>query len=96
MSDVNEILNHIKEEFRNPKASAKKILKSLYDLRTKEEYQQLSDSDFFDIVGETFKMNPNFFMGKLYKNFRDKIVNIIGPEKLMEMEKLHYPKKLFI
>lgn len=64
--DVNQVLNDIKEEARNPRIPAKKVIKSLYELRTKEKFQQLSDSEFFDIVGETFKLDPDFFMNSVY------------------------------
>ena len=86
-SYVNQVINDIKKEVRNPRISVNKILKSLYDLRTKEKFQQLSDSEFFDIVGEIFKMNPDFYMKELYQTFRNKMGKIIGAEKLKEMEK---------
>jgi len=87
MSDINQVMNNIKMELQNQFPNTKIILKSLNDLRTKEEFQHLSDSDFFDIVGETFKLNPDFFMKELYKKFRNKMGISIGAEKLKEMEK---------
>ncbi|MFX1555169.1 MAG: hypothetical protein ACFFBV_14685, partial [Promethearchaeota archaeon] len=63
------------------------IISSLCNLRTKEEYQFLSDSEFYDIVRETFKLDPDFFMKELNNPFRKKMGKIIGAEKLKEMEK---------
>jgi len=87
MSDSNQILNIIKEELQNPRPNAKTILKSLFDLRTNKKIQQPSDSEFFDIVGETFQLNPDFFMKEIYKVFMVKLGKIIGFEKRREMEK---------
>ncbi|UCC20498.1 MAG: hypothetical protein JSV62_04200 [Promethearchaeota archaeon] len=87
MTDKNQVINDIKDLVRNPKIPAKKVIKSLYELRTKEKFKQLSDSEFFDIIGEIFKMNTDFFMKELYQAFRNKMVKIIGTEKLKEMEK---------
>jgi len=67
MSVVNQIMNNIKEELANPEPSSKRIITHLTDLRSKEEYQSLSDSEFYDIVGETFKLNPEFFMKSIYE-----------------------------
>ena len=86
MSEKNQIIDNIKMEF-SARRSAKRILKSLYSLRTQEKFQQLTDSEFFDIVGEVFNLNPDFFMKELYKTFRNKMGRIIGVEKLKEMEK---------
>ena len=67
------------------------------------EFQHFSDTDVFEIVGETSKLNPQFFMKHLYKNFRKKMGKIIGTEKLKEMEKyilekyyLHEGEHIFI
>lgn len=68
MSDPNHIMNNIKEEIANPEPSHERIITYLNDLRTKEEYQSLSDSEFYDIVGKTFKLNPVFFMKYIYGN----------------------------
>ncbi|MFX1504194.1 MAG: hypothetical protein ACFFDH_24755 [Promethearchaeota archaeon] len=87
MSDLNQIMNVIKEDFQKSKPSSNKVLNVLLDLRRKAEFQQLSDSEFFNIVGETFKLNPEFFMKKLYRSFRSKIGKLIGDEKLKELER---------
>ena len=87
MSESSQILDILKEELQRPKPVSSKILNTLLDLRRKAEFQQLSDSDFFNIVGETFKIKPEFFMKKLYKSFRNKMGKLIGDEKLKEMER---------
>jgi len=66
ISDVNQIVNNIKEEITRSEPSSARIITHLYDLRTKEEYQSLSDSEFYNIVGETFKLNPEFYMKYIY------------------------------
>ena len=45
------------------------------------------DSEFFDIVGETFKLNPEFYMKIHYNNVRKRIKELYGAEKLKGMEK---------
>lgn len=87
MSDNNQILNILKEELQKPRPSSSKILNTLWDLRREAEFQHLSDSEFFNIVGETFNLKPEFFMKALYKPFRKKMGKLIGDEKLKEMEK---------
>ncbi|UCC20350.1 MAG: hypothetical protein JSV62_03410 [Promethearchaeota archaeon] len=66
MVDVNQILNNIKEVMTSANPSSYRIISYLHDLRIKEEYQSLSDSDYYDIVGETFKLNPEYFMASIY------------------------------
>ncbi|MFX1478538.1 MAG: hypothetical protein ACFFCI_10460 [Promethearchaeota archaeon] len=87
MSDSSEVLNIIKEELQKSKSSSSKILNTLLDLRKNEEFQQLSDSEFYNIVGETINSKPEFFMKKIYKSFRNQVCKLIGNEKFMEMEK---------
>ncbi|MBA7677066.1 hypothetical protein ES703_85314 [subsurface metagenome] len=73
-----QILNQIKEEFKQTPSKdlnlreflSSKISIIFSDLLTKEEYQHLSGSDFNFIVGETFKLNPEFFMDSLYWDLR--------------------------
>lgn len=68
MSGVNQIMNNIKEEITGSEPSSARILNHLYDLnlRTRAEHQSLSASEYYDIVGETFKLNPEFFMNSIY------------------------------
>ena len=87
MNDINQVMTSIKEELQQQQPSASKILPILYDLKRKEEYQQLSDSEFYNIVGETFNLKPEFFMKTLYKPFRNVVTKLIGKDKLKEMEK---------
>jgi len=76
------ILNSIKKEFERVDPSKDinwevklrtEILSFFFGLLTKEEYQHLSDSDFNLIVGETFKLNPEFFMDSLYADLRQRM-----------------------
>ena len=102
MSDSNQIMEIIKEELQKPTPVSNKILNLLLDLRRKAEFQQLSDPEFHNIVGETFNLNPGFFMKALYKAFRNKLRKLIGAKRLMEMEQyiiekymLHEGEQLF-
>ena len=70
MSDVNQIINDIKEEITSPEPSSNRIINHLYDLRPTGGFSSLSDSEFYDIVGETFKLNPEFFMESIYGTTR--------------------------
>lgn len=66
MNEINQLVNTIIEEIKCPKPNVSRILNNLYGLRTKEEYQSLSDSEFYDIVGKTFISNPEYFTKKVY------------------------------
>ena len=75
------ILNRIIEEYERPRPKESMwrlegIISPIFsDLISKEEYQHLSDSDFNFIVGETYKLNPKFFMDELYKDLRQILQN---------------------
>jgi len=73
INDVNQKVNTIIEEIKNSRPKKSQIINNLYDLRTKEEYQSLSDSEFYDIVGKTFISNPEYFMKNIYIKLREKI-----------------------
>ena len=81
-NDINQIKNRIKEEFEKGYPRTSKILSYLTSLRIyekglefdpKDEWRYLPDTEFFDIVGETFKLNPKFYMKNLYKDVRKKL-----------------------
>jgi len=86
------ILNSIKKEFDRVDPSKDinweeklrtEILSFFFGLLTKEEYRHLSDSNFNYIVGETFKMNPEFFMDSLYVDLRQRLKK----QKRLKMDK---------
>jgi hypothetical protein len=81
------VLYDIRNEFGKPKPESKKILKVLYQLGKDAKKQKITDSEFFDAVGETFRMQPEFFMNELYPFFIEKMANIIGGDKRREMER---------
>jgi len=67
--DANEVLDFINQVYEIEKSETKKrraIVSILKALRKSEEFTHLSDSEFFDIVRETFKLNPEFFMTSVY------------------------------
>lgn len=74
MSDINQVMEGIKEAIGKDYWNKKKLLTYLFDLRAKEEYT-LSDSEFYDIVGEIFNLNPKIFMIYLYTDLRKKWQN---------------------
>ncbi len=81
------MLDSIKAELENNYPRSKRILKVLYQLGMEVKSQQLSDSEFFDMVGETFMLNPEFFMKELYKGFMEKIGGILGGDTRKNMER---------
>jgi len=79
---LKQIKNKIKEEFEKGKPSSSKILSYLtgfriyeegYEFDAKDEWRYLPDREFFDFMGETFKLNPEFYMKNLYKGVRKKL-----------------------
>jgi hypothetical protein len=83
MVDTNQILNMIKVELESPRPNTKKLLKYLLDF----EKDILSSPEYFEIVGETFRLNPDFFMKEFYETFMVKLGKMIGLEKRHEMVK---------
>jgi len=71
--DKNQVLNIIKEylEMESPKRKRAELLLILRHLRTREEYQDISDSVYLDIVRETYRLNPQFFMDSIYRKMND-------------------------
>jgi len=62
LNQSSEILNNIKEEINLPEPSYSRIITYLSDLQIKVGSQFLSETEFFDIVGETFKLIPELFI----------------------------------
>lgn len=85
IGDLNQVFSNIDEEIKSTKPSTKRIITYLYDLRTKEEFQGLSDSKFYDFIGEVFKLNPEFFMKNIYREMLSG--KPFRKIHLMEMEK---------
>jgi len=60
--------------------------------KTLEMRNSLSDSEFFDILGEVFKSNPEDYMKNLYGEVRKTVKKLYGDEKLNEMERYFIEK----
>ena len=56
MSDANLIFDKIQEELKKGLPSKRKIFSYFLDLLNKDKYPSLSDFEFYDIVGETYKL----------------------------------------
>ena len=54
----------------SPKRKRAELLLILRHLRTREEYQDISDSEYLDIVRETYRLNPQFFMDFIYPKMK--------------------------
>ena len=67
LGDLNQVFNNIIEELKSPKPSSERIIEYLNGVRTKEEFQNLTDSKYYDFVGEVFKLNPGFFIENIYE-----------------------------
>ena len=68
MSNINPIVDNIKEEITKAQPSSSRIFNYLREIKASEEFKTLTDSDYYDIVGKTFKLNPKFFMTSIYPN----------------------------
>jgi hypothetical protein len=66
MSSINLTSDNIREEITKERPSSSRILNYLREIRASEEFKTLNDSDYYDIVGKTFKLNPKFFMTSIY------------------------------
>ena len=84
MSDIDQVMTSIKEEVQQERPKTNKILSILNDLRSKGEF---TDSEFTEIVGKTFELNPEYFMKHLNSGFRKKMARLLGDQKLNEMDK---------
>lgn len=92
MSYKNEVMNHIQEELERGFPSKKKIYSYLLDLLDKGKYPSLSDFEFYDIVGETYKLildyklNLQILFTPVYKALKKRIRKLYGKEKWLEMD----------
>lgn len=96
MSEVNQVKNSIQEEFTKRNPSPKRIISTLFNLRIdkegiefapKDEWRYIPRVEFFNIIGEIFNRNPQFYMKYLFKGIKKKMRKLNGHDKLKEMEK---------
>jgi hypothetical protein len=80
----NQVLDRIKKALKIEKPSIAEILSYLYILQATNS---LSNFEFFDIIGQTFRMSPKFFMLSIYPNIRSKFRKIYGDEGMQVMNK---------
>ena len=92
MSDANLIMDKIREELEKGLPSKRKILSYLLDLLNKDKYPSLSDFEFYDIVGDTYKLILNYKLNlkmlfyPIYNALKTKFKKLYGEEKTLEME----------
>ena len=82
--DINNIKYTIKvllEMELKSKWKSREIAAFLLNLRTSEEYQYLTDSEYKDIVETTYKMNPQDFMTNVYPRIGSIKTTSINPIK---------------
>ncbi|MFX0040267.1 MAG: hypothetical protein ACFFB9_12945 [Promethearchaeota archaeon] len=65
VGEINEIVDKINEEIIGSEPRTDQIISNLIDLR---ELLWKNLPTFYDIVGGTFKLNPEFFMESIYSN----------------------------
>jgi hypothetical protein len=94
MSEANLALDNITQELKKKHPSIRKILNSLFN-SLKAQQLDISGPEFYDIVGETFKLNPKFFMKYLYEDIRKEVSKVYSDEKMQEMER-YIIKKFFL
>ena len=96
---IEKIKDKIREELEKGLPSKRKILSYLLDLHKKDNYPSLSDFDFYDIVGYTYKLNLDYKLNlemlfyPIYDALKKKIKKLYGDEKRQEMEQ--YLKEKF-
>jgi len=92
MRDVNLIKDKIRKELEKGLPSKRKILSYLLDLLKKDKYPSLSDIEFYDIVGETYRLNLDYKLNlemlffPVYNALKKMIKKLYGDEKRLEME----------
>ena len=95
MSSIDQVKNTIQEEFKNVNPSPKRIISSLFNLRIdkegiefapKDEWRYVPQGEFFNIIGEIFNRNPEFYMKYLFMAIKKKMRKL-KIDKLREMEK---------
>jgi len=102
MSDANLIIDKIRHELNRGLPSKRKILSYLVDFLNKNKYPSLSNTEFYDMVGETYKLNLEYKLNlkmlfdPIYNALKKKIKKLYGDEKRLEMvpssgtkEKMH-------
>jgi len=80
----NQVMDRIKKALEMRKASKAEILTDLYALQANNS---LSNFEFFDLIGETYQLNPKFFMLSIYPKIRYKFSKIYGDEGMSVMNK---------
>jgi hypothetical protein len=92
LGDPDLMTEKIRHELGKGLPSKRKILSYLLDLLNKDKYPSLSDFEFYDIVGETYKisleykLNLKMLFDPIYNNLKKKIKKLYGKEKRLEME----------
>jgi len=92
LGDPDLIMEKIRHELGKGLPSKRKILSYLLDLLNKNKYPSLSDIEFYDIVGETYKINLEYKLNlkmlfdPIYNALKKKIKKLYGKEKKLEME----------
>jgi fructosamine-3-kinase len=80
----NQVMDSIKRALEMRKPSQMEILANLYTLQANNS---LSNFEFFDKIGETYQLNPMFFMLSIYPKIRRKFSKIYGDEGTRVMHK---------
>lgn len=86
------IMDKIREEHKKGLPSKRKILSNLLDLLNKDKHPSLSDHEFYNIVGETYKLNLNYKLNlkmlfyPIYNALNKRIKKLYGDEKRLEIE----------
>jgi hypothetical protein len=86
MSEINQVINDMKEAIekihKGPSIYKKKIFTYIF-----EKCKDIPDTELYDIIGETFKSNPQNFMKYIHNDLQKKFSKQYGVEKLREMDR---------
>lgn len=92
MNDVDSTMEEIRKELQKGLPSKRKILIHLFDLLNKDKFPSLSDNEFFDVIGATYKLNVDYNLNlkmlffPIFKDVKKRIRKLHGKEKRLEME----------
>jgi len=85
-------MDKISHEFGKGLPSKRKILSYLVDFLNKNKYPSLPNTEFYDMVGETYKLNLEYklnlkmLFNPIYNALKKKIKKLYGKEKVVELE----------
>jgi hypothetical protein len=79
-----QVMDEVKNALETRAPSRRAVLKPLYRLLAT---RSLSKHEVFDVIGETFRLSPKFFMTSIYRKIRRRVGRIYGVDEIRAMDK---------